>query len=218
MFRRKFTVPAHWKTGRVALWVRTSGGTTYVDRGRVYIDGKVAYERLGDGIPGMEFDGLLKAGTTHVVALEVVGKGSLLGVRGPAWLTWKPAPIRRQDLAGPWAISTDSLRYGPPSALPGRADNMTAARRVVRVEPGPTGSPAPNVVFHAVADNYAIVGVIVNGRSVRRFGHLIGTEVDLNITPFVRRGEDNELILITRPGKLDLRELSLDYYDADKYP
>jgi hypothetical protein len=218
LFRRKFTVPAHWNSGRVALWVRTDGGTTYVESGRVYIDGKVAYEKLGDGVPGMEFDGLLKPGTTHVVALEVVGKRSLLGVRGPAWLAWKPAATRRQDLAGLWAISTDNLRFAPPSALPGPADNMTAARRVLRIEGGAKGQPRQNVVFHAAADNYAIVGVIVNGRCVPRFAHLIGTEVDLNITPFVHPGQDNELILITRPGKLTLRELSLDFYDADKYP
>jgi hypothetical protein len=218
LFRRKFTVPAHWNSGRVALWVRTDGGTTYVESGRVYIDGKVAYEKLGDGIPGMEFDGLLKPGTTHVVALEVVGKRSLLGVRGPAWLAWKPAASRRQDLAGPWAISTDNLHFTPPSALPGPADNMTAARRVVRIEGDAKGQPRQNVVFHAAADNYAIVSVIVNGRCVPRFAHLIGTEVDLNITPFVRPGQDNELILITRPGKLTIREASLDFYDADKYP
>jgi hypothetical protein len=53
---------------------------------------------------------------------------------------------------------------------------------------------------------------------VPRFAHLIGTEVDLNITPFLRPGQDNELILITRPGKLTIRELALDFYDADKYP
>ena len=79
VFRRQFTVPAHWNRGRVELWVRTSEGTTYVDAGRVYFDGKPAHSWMGDGVPGMSFDGALKPGTRHVVTIEVRGTHSLLG-------------------------------------------------------------------------------------------------------------------------------------------
>ena len=48
-----------------------------------------------------------------------------------------------------------------------------------------------------------LVGVIVNGRYIRRHHHRFGDRTWLDITPFLRFGEANELILIgnTAPGQ-----------------
>ncbi len=208
VFRRRFTVPAAWNKGRVGLGVRTSEGTTFVNTGRLFLDGKPVTNWLGDGMVAAEFDGTLKPGTEHVLMIEVKGRTRLIGVRGSAWLAYKPDPPSRQDLAGEWILSSDGLRYGgtDPPAGSGRLEDRPAAGSHRR-------RAGDNVVLHALAEDSSIGGVIVNGHRVVRFRGRTSTEVDLNITPFVRFGQDNELILFASPGKRSIRALSLDVYD-----
>ena len=41
-----------------------------------------------------------------------------------------------------------------------------------------------------------LLGAIVNGRYVRRHHHRFGDRTDLDITPFVRFGEENDIVLV----------------------
>jgi hypothetical protein len=69
------------------------------------------------------------------------------------WLVGRALPrLVAAYQAGPWAISTDNFRFAPPSALPGPADKMTAAGRMVRIEGDTKGQPRQNVIFHVVGD------------------------------------------------------------------
>jgi hypothetical protein len=45
-------VPSDWNHGRVALWLRSWVQTTFLDHGRVYLDGKI--------IPNVASDGTIK--------------------------------------------------------------------------------------------------------------------------------------------------------------
>ena len=118
------------------------------------------------------------------------------GLRGPAWIAYHPEPAARNRSGGPVGDSADGLRYGPPTALPGPLVGK-AARRTVKID---ASHASRNVVVHAVADNYPLSGVLINGRFVLRFRHNLGSEINLNITPWVKFGEDNELILVGNGG------------------
>jgi hypothetical protein len=215
MFRKRFTVPATWNTGRVTLWVQSWNSDTFLDAGRVFLDGQPLGPALRSGIAGSDAGGVLRPGTTHVLAVEITGPEKMpLGVRGPAWIAYHPEPSARTELSGLWEISTDGLHYGPPATLPGPLVGK-AARRTVKIDARHAGR---NVVVHAAADNYSLAGVLVNGRFVLRFRHNIGGEINLNITPWVKFGQDNELILVSNGGNGTLREVSLEFHDRKSYP
>ena len=215
LFRKRFTVPAEWNTGRIALWIQSWNSDTFLDAGRVYLDGQPLGPAARGGIAGSEVAGVLRPGTTHVLAVEISGPEHLpLGARGPAWLAYHPEPAARADLSGLWEISTDGLRYAPPAALPGPLAGK-AARRNVMIE---ASHADRNVVVHAVAENYALAGVLINGRFVLRFRHHLVAEINLNITPWVKFGQDNELILVGNGGSGTLREVSLEFHSKESYP
>ena len=215
IFRRRFTVPQEWDRGRVALWIRSWVSDTFLASGRVFVDGKPLGKASSDGIMGNEAGGTLLPGTTHSLAVEIVGKqNSLSGSRGPAWICYHPEPLERENLAGDWELSSDNLHYAPTAHLPGRF-NATSARRSIRIDPSEKGR---TVVLHANANSSFLSGVIINGRYVSRFHHNIGTELDLNITPWVIFGKDNELILIGNGGESDVTEVSLEFHKKGTYP
>jgi hypothetical protein len=212
LFRKTFTVPANWNHGKVALWLCSWNDTTFLGTGQVYLDGKMILKASANGIMGNEVDGALQAGTTHQLAVEISDKNTLLGSRGPAWLAYHPTSAAQQDLAGDWELSSDGMTYRPATPLPGKVD--MANRRIIKID---AAQSARTVVFHAVADREAIRGIIVNGRFVMRHHHNIGPEVDLNITPWVKFGQDNELIIMDG-GNGSLKELSLEFHEKGTYP
>jgi len=74
-----------------------------------------------------------------------------------------------------------------------------------------------------------LVNVLINGRLVRRHHPMIGERWSLNLTPFVRFGEENEIELTkwegsggegksAAPGTGTVREVSLGFYDPDTFP
>jgi hypothetical protein len=215
LLRKRFTVPAGWNAGRVTLWVQSWASDTFLDTGRVYLDGRPLGPALRGGIAGSDVEGELRAGTTHLLAAEVSGPEKMpRGARGPAWIAYHPRPAARSDLSGRWEISSDALRYAAPVTLPGPLAGK-AARRSVTIDSRHAGQ---NVVLHAVADNYPLAGVLINGRFVLRFRHNIGTEINLNVTPWVRFGQANELILVGNGGNGWLREVSLEFHAPASYP
>lgn len=214
IFRKRFTVPAAWTQGQVALWIQQSEGNAFLDSGKVYLDGKLLQE-TSSGIPGSSAGGVLTAGSSHLLALEVTGKGvNPLGVRAPAWLSYHPAPASRQDLSGNWEFSTDGLRYGAPTPLPGVWPGKTA-RRMVKI---PATATAQTVVAHVVGDNRCLRGVIINGNYMMYSHGDPGPEHNLNITPWVKFSEPNELILVSGGSKVTLQDVSLDFYPQGIFP
>ena len=215
LLRRHFTVPARWKTGEVDLWLQSWVDTTFVDQGRVYLDGKMVRDFKGDGLTGDNLSGALTPGSTHVLAVEIKSNQPMAGARGHAWLTWWPAPQATLDLSGPWIPSRDGLREEAPIPLPGPWDTMLA-RRTIRI---PAAQYGRNVML-AVTQEGRVTGVIVNGSYLRRHHHAIGPRTDLNVTPWVRFGEDNEIVLVSgnapSTGRVD--SVALHFFDKGVYP
>jgi hypothetical protein len=212
VLRKRFTVPANWKGGRVAFWLLTDGANSFVDAGRLFLDGREAWNGRGDGPADLDFDGALLPGSTHLLAIEVKGTHPLMGVRAGAWLAFTPKPRETFDLAGDWSPSSDGLHFGAPVALPGRL-NATMARRSVVV---PEGRPGRNVVLHAATEGTHVRGLLVNGRWIPRTNPYMGASADFNVTPFVHLGRENEFILVT--VECVVRDVAIHFYEKGEFP
>jgi hypothetical protein len=210
IFRKAFTVPAEWNKGQVELSVRYWDGSAILDSGRIFLDGKLI-SSSADGFMDNDCGGVLQAGSTHLLSIEVVGgKTPANGVRGPAWLSYHPDPAARLDLSGTWDLSPDDLHYAP-APLPGPFA-ARAARRVVRVD---AAEASRTVVAHVRGPN--LRGIIINGRYVAPEHDVWPSVENLNITPWVKFGQENELILVG-DGNGSVQEVSLEFHDKGTYP
>ena len=224
VFRKEFTVPPEWDAGEVRLWLmdqanmpNANRAQVFADKGRVSLDGKVIRDFRTEGIPGEALEGILKPGSKHELAVEIVGEGALIGYKGSCWLSYRPTPEKSIDLAGEWAASKDLLHYDKPMPLPGKWDAYSAKRKVVT----PSEFKDKQVVVHVEFGDDGPMGVYINGHWLRRSAHIYGHGFDLNITPWVRFGAENELELqyvndSRSPGKFDLTRISLDIFGNDK--
>ena len=105
------------------------------------------------------------------------------------------------DLGGTWeALADFTGSRAAPVTLPGEYKSACALRRQV-VVPADWKGRRVRIDFASRKDR--LVGVIVNGRYIRRHHHRFGDRTWLDITPFLRFGEANELILVgnTAPGQ-----------------
>jgi hypothetical protein len=209
LLRKTFTVPATWTQGAPSLWLQSWNGNTFVDQGRIWLDGKPLGTLSPKGITDLNPDGVLKPGTTHTLAVEIQGSGRLVGSTGGAWLWLWPEPAARIDLAGQWSPTQDALTYTAPVNLPGNYNAM-GLRRSIDV---PADYSNRTVVLRAETTGQ-LVGVMVNGNWVRRFHHLIGDRYDLNITPWIKFGQSNviELMSIKGPSSGRVKSVSLDFH------
>jgi hypothetical protein len=217
VFRKTFTVPAAWTNGRVSVWLtswHSGSGRTWMKEGRVVLDGAEVKPMNNKPyiVSGLD---ALRAGTTHTIAVEINGAGALAGSVGQCWLSFEPTPSVKVDLAGKWEPSVDALVYGKPVTLPGQFNALTL-RRMVAVDAKLAGK---NAVV-TVDGSPELVAVLVNGHLVRRQHTMIGERWSLNVTPFVKFGDDNEIEIVrwNGAGRALVREASLGFYDAGSYP
>ena len=216
MFRKHLVVPAHWKGGEVGLWLQSWFNTTFIDQGRVYLDGKMIRDFRAEGITGDLVNGAFVPGSAHALAVEIKSAEPMAGARGNAWLGWWPAPQAALDIAGEWIPSKDMLHEDAPITLPGPWDTFVA-RRAVTI---PVAQAHRNVVVSVLGDNGTLTGVIINGSYMRRHHHAIGPRTDLNVTPWVQFGRENHLSLVhgNGPGTAAIKSVALHFYDKDVYP
>ncbi len=221
VFRKTFTVPASWGDGKVSLWMTSWAGSSFVEKGRVWLDGvevKPMDEREYIAI-GMA---ALAPGSTHTLAVEAQSRGVLAGLRGQCWLSVEPRPQESIDLAGEWLPSVDGLNYTAPVTLPGQFKTQFLKRTVLIVSKY-RGLKA----VITIDGDPALISVLINGKLVRRHHHMVGQRGSLNLTPFVRFGESNEIELVrwgqfdtnSAPGRTTpmhtVKELVLGFYPAD---
>jgi len=212
VLRRHFTVPAAWTGGRVAFWLLTDGARSFVDTGHLYLDGKEAWNGRGDGPADLDFDGALRPGSTHLLAIDVSGNHPLMGIRAGAWLAWTPAPRDTFSLAGDWSPSSDALHFTAAVHLPGKLATAMARRTAVISE----SQPGRNIVFHVATEGSHVRGLLVNGRWIARTNPYMGATADFNITPFVRHGQENEFILVT--VECEVKDVAIRFYEKGEYP
>lgn len=216
VLRREFVVPQQWREGRVSLWFKSWHQSTFMDKGQVYLDGKPLGEASAHGINGMDITALCAPGSKHELAVEITGSGTLDGCRGSSWLSFLPAPRASLDLAGEWSASDDVLRYDAKIQLPG-AWKTYSARRVVTL---PAEWRGTEIAVRVEFTGAGPIGVLINGKWLRRHHHLFGNRMDLVITPWVRFAEANELEIVSKDGPANFRltAVALDSYVAGNGP
>ena len=209
VYRKAFTVPSSWVGGRVSLWLTSWTGSSFVDRGRVLLDGR---EIKGDNDGAAIAEGLpsLTPGSSHQLAVDIHSRGVLAGLRGQCWLSFERPAQTAISLAGRWVPSADGLRSGEPIQLPGDY-SAQFLRRTVAIDAALLGKEA----VLTVEGDRSLVGVLVNGTLVRRHHHLIGERWSLAITPFVHCGGENEIELVRWGGSGSgrVREVTLGFSD-----
>jgi hypothetical protein len=206
-FRREFTVPSGWNNGTITLWLRSFFASTVVGKARYWLDGEEI--PAGDGRYGLITPVDLAPGSTHCLAVEIMGDGQVCGVRGNTWLAYRPNPEERIDLAGEWTPSKDLLSEEAVIKLPGSVDGFQYVQRKVTV---PEAWKESDVYIY-LKTGHGITGAIVNGRYIRRHHHMLGPITYLNITPLLRFGEENTLLIPTPGGKIEITEVELWRYE-----
>ncbi len=211
MFRKHFTVPAAWKGGKISLWLSEWHGTSYINQGQAWLDGSplTDHAAMGDDLTAV-----LKPGSTHTLAVEMWGNNSVVGTPASVWLQDQPVASQEQDLAGPWAPARDGLTYTDPVTIPGNFTGTTL-RQTVKID---AQHAAQTAVLRVKAQEASIYGVIINGTWISRFHHHLGTDFDIAITPYLKFGGENEIILFGGNGPHVLKEVSLNYYAKGTYP
>ena len=109
-----------------------------------------------------------------------------------------------------WSYAADRLTYGPAKTLPLTAPAAGSIRTTVKID---TAQSVRNVMVHVQA---GVDAVIVNGHWMAGFTNIYNY-VDLNATPWVRFGEDNELIVVFHE-KTTVPDARLEFYDKGSYP
>ena len=214
-FRKRFRVPSGWTAGEIRLCIQTYTVGASRGRLRVWLDGRelLSSPPKPDTSPaGMVITEACRPGAEHGLAVEVIGEGRIPGLYANTWLAYTPNPMSRQDLAGFWTPSPDALHDGIPLSLPAPLDALMA-RRSVRVDTAHAGQ----AVFLHMVSTPGWTGVIINGHYVRRSRHMVGDVTHLNITPWVRFGEENaiELTQTTSGGKGEIKQVALWFYAQD---
>lgn len=213
--RRSFKVPAEWSNGTVRLWVATAGYPSFIDEGRVFLDGK-ALNGMGSesGVSGSDLGGALTAGSSHVLTIEARGKGQLTGLVGSAWIIYVPKPVSTIDLAGQWTTCKDDLFHDTGSVpLPGPYEAHSLWRTVNL----PTAVSGKTIML--VQDMDRPFNAYINGVQVSYSGTPSSqAHLELNITPFLHPGQDNRIQLVSMYGKGNVSRFALDLYEPGSYP
>jgi hypothetical protein len=202
VFRKTFRVPQDWDRGRVLMFTHSDvlGGW------RRYLDGKPLRVTATDD----DLGGVLKPGSTHCLTIEMWGSTIPAGTPAPIFISYRPDPVAQQPIGDNWSCAADRLEYGAASALPLTTPNGGAARTMVNID---ARQSARAVVVHVQA---GVDAVIVNGHWLSGFTNIYN-RVDLNVTPWVRFGQANELIVVFH-DKITIQEASLEFYDTGVYP
>jgi hypothetical protein len=223
VFRKKFTVPADWTKGRTSLWLTSWAGSSFVGKGRVWLDGREVKPMDTAGYVANPL-ALLTPGSTHALAVEVRSDGVLAGLRGQSWISFEPEPPAKLDLGGEWHASDDGLNYNATVQLPGKFKTPHLMRSVVI----PAQYQGKEAVLTVDGDR-RLVSVLINGKLVRRHHHMLGERWSLNLTPFVRFGGANEIeivkwdgsggeVAVAATGADTVREVRLGFYDPGAFP
>jgi hypothetical protein len=195
--------------------MRGTGYPDFFQQGRVFLDGKLFLGRNFDReSPSAGGEDVLKAGTKHTLAVEVNALGPIGGTTANCWLNFVPEPAKTIDITGKWATTQDLFLKDPGEAtLPGNYVAKTLRRQV------------------DVPKEYASKNLVLIIRSERMFNLFINNTYvpfnggpnkggnEINITPYLRFGEKNDIQLINVYERGNISYLGLHVYDKEQqYP
>lgn len=209
LWLKRFTIPREWHEGATELWLQSANNTTFINAARVFLDGKIIQSWSAQGFQPWRSP-LLAAGTTHVLAIETVGGRGLTGARGSCWLWHEPPAESSVDLAGDWTLPKTPAHPAVTVKLPGTFTG--APQRTIEL---PASAAGQQAVLEIAGPVY---GVFVNGHWVARFHHRIGTDLTLDITPWLHFGEKNELELRGWDAQVKVDSVQLKFFRSGYFP
>ncbi|WPJ96771.1 beta-galactosidase trimerization domain-containing protein [Coraliomargarita algicola] len=192
ILRKRFTIPEDW-SGDVSLNLESKSGAYFAGQGEIFLNGQSIHKKKQFGMDGYISEAF-KAGSTHELALVIKADSTLCGVRGNAWLWLWPTPVAEMDLSGEWQVSMNSLDFEDSVVLPGDSGDAKLLKRMVHIPAEFEGLETPQIYLDA--DSHSLVGFMVNGHFVRRYHRITSNRFQLNVTPWVKFGEANDIELV----------------------
>jgi hypothetical protein len=215
--RRSFHVKPEWIHDGGVTTLRAQGQFfdfgTWGTRWQLWVNGQLLKSNLQD------VSSMLKPGdNTIAIKLEPQNGCQYLGVQGSLYLSHTRPPSKIVDLSGQW--TNDANATGAPLTFPGKGSGFAPTRWV--------DIPADwkdkyIVCYYAQGDPQSAIGTIVNETGVvaKRTGGPV-TEVD--ITPYLKFGEKNELSMLSTGGdqldpthNWDIAKVELHLYPRSEY-
>ncbi len=200
--RRSFTVKPGWlDNGLVRLISGAWVGPHYLTPARLWLNGTELHGFTQERFNEFAVQHLLRPGE-NVLAMEFKGGEKFIGLCGAVFLNYRKAPEQSLSLNGVWH-GLDAKGGAATLRIPGAASVLHPARTLF--------VPADwkgryRVRLFLRGERYSILGAWVNGRLVRRHHHHLGSYCDIDVTDFLRFGEENRLEL-AHGTEFDHREL-----------
>ena len=195
VFRKKFTIPAAWKTGQSWLWINGWDAITLRPpyKIHVFLDGQPiaethdTYDYVADNHTKQLAPG------PHVLAVVADGDTTLNGLLGNVWVEHLPEPGMRQSLGGSW---------GNGITLPGSVSLAGARRTFI-----PLAQGRGKTVMLFEDGQTSVSSILFNGHWLSRsYGLTRGTHFRMNLTPYIKWGQENDIEL--RPTYTEPRDVS----------
>lgn len=228
---KTFTVPEAWLTDggltrlTAADWNAgagrlTAGGSPW----RIWLNGQLLEKK---GFFNPEVGKLLRKGeNTLAIEIDPPQKNKYIGVLGAVYLVHEKPPVETVDLAGEWTGTLD----GQPVKLqfPGKGKAQWPTRKVMI----PADWKDKYIVTYYAKDPKEIsgqgaklssYGVVVNEREARRrHHHMLGNEVEVDITDLLTYGQENDLAplamsKLTEPFDWEFETIELRLYPKSEY-
>ena len=214
IYRKKVTIPADWKNGPVKFFLTANEAQCSIDSSSLYVDGALIKDHV-DTFVDNDCGGAFKPGSSHTLAVVVTSKSCLIGSIGNCWLYYRPDATEEMDLAGDWDASDDGLTFGDKQTLPGHWDT-DMVRGAINI---PADHAKDTVIVHFEKLTGRIAGVIINGTFVGQSHVPDCPSFDLNLTPWIKFGEDNKFEIVAgAKAQFDVGKVALDFYAPGSYP
>ena len=222
LYRRTFVLPLSWTGRHIVLSLYNFNNPIAYDHAKFYINGVLVasyQQRYWSQTLNFDVTAQLHAGSQNVLAVEVQGGKKFSGLCGPVWLAPEVALKPEVSLAGPWQCMRSNFTTAGKVVLPGKANG----RYLMRMVAIPKYWAARSIYLHVQTASQWLGSVVINGHPINynSFLHPFGTIADINITPYVRFGENNQIQLwpfaaipwSTQPGKrhldMEVRAISI---------
>lgn len=196
---RQFTVPASWTNGVIELCCSSMYPSTWLNWDAQY---RLSIPRVHEGdwvhdAPA-QLQLNLTPGQTYSISIAVRNDThpKLRGFSGEMFLYYLPRAKETLDLSGEWeALENLAAPSATRVTLPGHYPKTQALRRTF-ILPKDKAAKNYRVKISTASEHSHLYGLIINGHYLRKHHHKFGERTCLDVTPWIKWGTANEVILV----------------------
>ena len=186
--RKQFTFPVSWLAdgGQTLLVSACWSGPQYLGSAQMYLNGKMLHDWTQSTFNEFDVTAALLPGP-NMVGFAFKGDAKYQGFCGNVYLYHRAKPLQSIDLTAAWAGINPQ---GQPATLtlPGQG-MLQAPTRSIMIPQEWQGKY--QVRLYMIGDPYSVNGVFLNDRLVRRHHHHLGTRADVDLTNYLKFGQEN---------------------------